>query len=116
MDIETPNISTDGLDGLAFVLVGAYAGAVVYQGNFWPLFAQLKKEKGYLEFVLACAILAFIVNNDKTGIAAPMIGLGILGVSLNMAGKINLSGPINSFANGRTGLFATIKSIANIGN
>lgn len=115
MAIETPDIIDTNYSGVVAVFAGIYLGAVAWQGNTSDLFNQLKKEKGYVEFLLACAILSFIVKNDKTGISAPIIGLGILATTLQLSNKIDITGPLKRFSNGEIGLLDTIKQTVQLG-
>ena len=99
------------LDGLVAVGAGAYLLAVCYQGNFWPFWHQLLTETGYIQFVIAAAVLAFVVQNDTTGLAVPIIGLGVLSVALMIATNSNFGSVLNDFGAGRKNLFQTIKGL-----
>jgi len=115
MALQTPDIIDTNYSGVVAVFAGFYLGTVAWQGNASELFTQLKKEKGYVEFLLACAILSFIVKNDKSGISTPIIGLGILATTLQLSNKIDITGPMKRFSNGEIGLLEAFKQVVQLG-
>jgi hypothetical protein len=99
----------DDFDRVLAVAVGGYLVLVFYNGNSYKLFEYLKGELGYLEFILAITIIYYLVKNDFTGFAGPLVGLAGLGIALQFAGVINVSDLTKRFADGEIGIFNLIK-------
>lgn len=96
---------TDIVDRLLAVLLGLYFMAVFFQGNAGKLGNEVKSEKRYLEFLVAIFIIYYAVKYDKSGIVAPLIVLGGLGMALKFGGFLGSNELSSKFANGQIGLF-----------
>jgi hypothetical protein len=106
-------INDGTLDGIAGIAAGAYLISVVYQGNFWPFWDKMLTEVGYLEFLVAVAVLNYVYQNDKTGLAGPFIALGILAASIKYASQFNYSQALADYASGNKTLFQTVYAVVN---
>lgn len=96
------------LDSICLIMLGFYGLTVFRNGNVMPLVDALKEETGYLEFLISLAIIKWAVDNDFTGLAAPIATLAVLSVVLKLSGRFNLTSALSDFATGRAGLFETL--------
>ena len=101
----------DPFDEFAAVLLGGYLLMVFHKGNHGVLPGMLMQESRYLEFVIAGGAIYYIVQYDKTGIAAPLVTLAGLATALHFAGFLDLRKVTAKFASGEAGLFDTIRNI-----
>lgn len=100
------------LDALSGILIAVYLGTVVYRGNVSKLYSLLTGEMGYLDFVLAIAILYLIYNNPHTSFLAPFILLGIAAIIISRSSNSNLASITSKFSSGQAGLLDTINETA----
>ena len=98
----------DDFDKVLVVLLGTYLLIVFSNGNAYKMAELLKKEKGYLEFILALMLVYYLTKYDKTGLVAPLVSLSGLAILLYSANYLNLSDLSKKFANGEISLFDTI--------
>lgn len=94
-----------------FVIAG-YLGMVVYRGNMGALLSELPKDAGYIEFLVAGAVLKVIVDNPNThSVALGLVAVSIVAVLLKAAsGSGNLSA-LSEFGAGRAGIFQTVTKL-----
>lgn len=105
---------TSIVSGATTIFAGVYLVVVVWNGNASKLWDELKKELGFVEFLIAVLILAWFINNGTGSGATPLgqllasvASLGILSALIVVAGKWNYA-PLSDFANGNAGLFQTL--------
>lgn len=101
----------NALDGISLIIVGFYVLRVWQAGNTDKLLSEIVKEKGFVEFLISAALLTWAANHDKTGVAYPLMSLGLVGALLSVTGRFDISGALSDFASGNAGLFATIGRI-----
>ena len=93
------------MDGAAAIAIGVYLVIVIYRGNVIPFLNELKKEVGFLEFIVAVYILYRLV---KIPTAGPIIGAlaagAILAAVLKASQNFN-STAFTQFANGQISIF-----------
>ncbi len=93
------------MDGLAVVALGIYLALVAIRGNAKPFLAEVVKETGFAEFLIAIFILSLILKAPQV---APVRGPIIFAAVFILAARI-ISGSdmssFNDFAAGRISLF-----------
>ena len=97
------------------VALGGYLIAVTYNGNLPTLWETLKKEKGYLEFIVALFILGAINEFGPTSkISIAVSGIGITAVILKAASNSEVTSKISAFANGQASMLDVFKSLLGV--
>lgn len=92
--------------------IGVYLFAVVWHKNTVQLGRYLKKEEGYIEFIVALLILGAINKYAPSSkIAKTLTAFAILAALISIAEKNNLSAKLGEFASGRVSGLDTLKDI-----
>lgn len=104
------------LDSICMIMLGFYGLMVFRNGQVMPLVGALKDETGYLEFLICLALIKWAIDNDFTGLAAPIATLAVLAVVLKLSGRFDLTSALSDFATGRAGLFETLGKTVKGGN
>jgi len=104
-------MNSSSFNGVSAVVVGAYLAAVFVNGNSQALVKQLAGDTGYLEFLVACFIVKWIIDNDVTGVAWPLLVIAILAAGMKLVGRLNVMDAIDAFSSGKAGLFETVKTL-----
>jgi len=101
------------LDGLAFLVVAAYLGAVTYQGNARQLAGQLKADIPFIEFAIALGALGLLWRSPtlhplgKAFIFSAFVLIGLRIVGQNQA----LVGAIGDVGAGKVDPLAALKQL-----
>jgi hypothetical protein len=93
------------MDGLAAVALGVYLAAVLLNGNLSAFLGEVKKEVGFLEFIVALFIVYQLTKVPAIRpVTIPLVGAAGLIMAFRV---INGSDgqAFNQFAQGRIGLF-----------
>jgi hypothetical protein len=104
------------LDSVSYIAVGAYLVDIVIMGNVQELFALLKQEGGYLNWLFALFAIGVINGYLPPKLAGMMttamfiIGAYYANLYLKKRGT-SLSQVTTDFANGKTSLFGAVKNI-----
>jgi Kef-type K+ transport system membrane component KefB len=96
----------DTMDGAASIALAIYLIAVVYRGNLFPFLNELKKEIGFLEFVVAIYIIYRLM---KIPSLSGIVGMFVVGAVLAalLRGSQNFSASdFNDFATGKISIFS----------
>lgn len=64
------------MDGAASIALAVYLVMVVYRGNLFPFLTELKKEVGFIEFVVAIYIIYRLMQIPSI---APIVGMFVTG-------------------------------------
>lgn len=109
--LETADNTLDGaLDGVASVGLAVYLILVFYRGNLFPLLSELKKEYGYLEFLLALFIVYRLMKVQSIRpVVASFVFAAVLIAAMNISKLADMS-LLKQFADGKVGLFKVIYS------
>ncbi len=67
------------MDGAASIALAVYLVAVVYRGNLFPFLNELKKEMGFVEFVVAIYIIYRLMQIPSI---SPIVGMFVVGAIL----------------------------------
>lgn len=101
-------------NGLVMIFAAIYVAAVLLQGNFMNLLAQLEGEIMFLEWLVVLVILYWLFSASRSWGAAGVIIDGVIGIAV-LAVLLKFSPRLNSvlsdFATGKTGLFASIGNL-----
>jgi len=91
---------------------GIYLGAVVWNNNVNTLGAMLIKEGGYLEFLIAIALLmvihTYLPGNPVTDL---ITAIAVVAVLIKAAGNTNISTALTNFSNGQATMLQTVEAI-----
>lgn len=93
------------MDGAASIALAVYLVMVVYRGNLFPFLNELKKEVGFLEFVVAIYLIYKLMQIPSI---APIVGMFVTGAILAalIRASQNFNADLfNQFANGQINLF-----------
>lgn len=82
------------IDGVAAIAVGVYLVVVFYNGNIKQLGSELKKESGFLEFLVAAFIVYKLLQIQMT---RPIIGLFVIGAFIIAAQNIVRGMDVSAF-------------------
>lgn len=100
------------LDGVSAIIIAGYLGAVAIKGKAPTLLSYLKGELGYVEFMIAGAVLYQVTKLPEGGsIAKAFIGIAIVAGILKVISSISPQ-TFQSFASGQTDLITFITTIA----
>jgi Na+-transporting NADH:ubiquinone oxidoreductase subunit NqrB len=96
------------MDGLAAIALAVYLAMVLARGNLKPFLAQVTKETGFVEFLVALWILSLILKIPEVRpMAAPLVTMAAIILAMRIVAGADISA-FNDFASGRAGLFQTI--------
>ena len=98
-------------NGVIAIVVGVYLFMVIKNGNTTNLLDELKTETGYAEFLVAAMILSAGIQYDSTGIGKPLVVLGLTGMGLSLAGRLNFANATKAYGSGQISLFGAVKEI-----
>lgn len=99
------------LDGVSALVLAAYLGGVLFNGNITPMINDLMKEYGYLELLVAFYIVKEAMNFGPTSEVVKLLVIVGVGASIiKLAGIIDQT-KFSDFYNGKIGLFELINSI-----
>lgn len=100
------------LGGISAIALGAYLAAVITHGNTEALLSELKKETGYLEFLVAVWVLWHLMTYKPIrDVSAPLVLGGILAIALKIAATSNISSKMEQFSSGQISLFGLFRSV-----
>lgn len=94
------NLFDEAMDGFAAVALSVYLIIVFYRGNLFPLLNELKKETGYLEFVVAIYIIYLLLKIEAT---RPIVYLFVVGAVTVMLLKMSRNFDLNAFRDFQAG-------------
>lgn len=101
-------------DAIAGTALGAYLIAVVVQGNGQAFVKEAASDWQYLEFLAAVYVLYMLHKSDFGGqIIDMLITTAIIALVIKMAATsdTNFTGALSDFANGKSGMFETVKKL-----
>jgi hypothetical protein len=101
------------LDGMSFLIVGAYLSAVVYQGNSKQLVGELKTDIPFVEFAVALGLLGLMYRSTTLHpVGRMLIFAAFLLIGLKVVrSQSSLVGAIGNVAKGADPL-AELKALA----
>lgn len=95
----------DTIDGLATVALALYLAVVVIRGNLKPFLAEVVKDAGFLEWLVALFILYEVTRIPTLKpYTAPLFGMAGLILAMRLASGSNQAA-FSRFASGQIGLY-----------
>lgn len=79
MAIEVETDFDEVMDGAASIALAVYLVTVVYRGNLFPFLNELKKEIGFVEFVVSIYIIYRLMQIPSI---SPIVGMFVVGAIL----------------------------------
>jgi len=93
------------MDGLAVVALGVYLAMVAIRGNAKPFLAEVVKETGFVEFLVAIFILSLLLKAPQVApVRGPIIFAAVFILAARIISGSNMAA-FNDFAAGRVSLF-----------
>lgn len=101
------------MDGLAAVALAVYLAMVLVRGNLKPFLAQVTKEGGFLEFLVAAFVIYEIAKvQSLRPFTLPMIGAVVIIATMRIVSGTNMAA-FSQFSNGQIGLFKFLETVFN---
>lgn len=95
----------DTIDGLAAVALGVFLAAIIIHGNLKPFLAEVTKETGFIEFIVAIFIIYEISKVEALEpVSTPLIAAAIIILVLRIISGTD-SNAFNDFSSGKINLF-----------
>ncbi len=101
----------EAMDGFASIALAVYLVIVFYRGNIFPMLNELKKETGYLEFLIAIYLVYLLLKIQAT---RPIVALLVTGAVMVMLIKMSQNFSASKFSDfqaGRINLFQLATSV-----
>lgn len=99
------------MDGLAAVALAVYLVTVMARGNGKAFIAQISKETGFVEFIVALWILSLILQIPEVKpMAGPLATMAVIILAMKIMQGADVSA-FSDFAAGRAGLFQTVSRV-----
>lgn len=107
---------SDGIESLVGSLsgaaIGVYAFSVVWHGNVKRLGHLLIEEEGYVEFIVAIALLGLVNRYGPSGkVTNAITTMTIIAVLVRLGANTNLNQTLAKFAGGQASALDTLKSL-----
>ncbi len=96
------------MDGLAAIALAVYLAMVLARGNLKPFLAQVVKETGFVEFIVALWVLSLILKVPEVRpLAVPLATMAAIILAMRITAGADI-GAFKAFASGQAGLFETV--------
>ena len=103
------------LDGASMIVIGGWLAMVELNNRHDDMMLVIKHDAlPFVEFVTSLYIAKLIVENDRTGIFAPLAFLAFLASVLNLAGKFSIGDAFAAYGEGKIGLFEFVKRLTSM--
>lgn len=96
-------------DLAAAALVVGYVGTVLAQGNPDKLAAELAKEQGFVEFLIAIYVLWALVQSKAVGkVAAPIVTVALLAAFMSFLARAGVMDAFRAWQSGSISMFEAL--------